>query len=312
MTNDSTRAVHAGLPPAAQGEPILPGPALAAPFHVRGDPAGAPFGYTREGNPTFALYEEALGALEGGRAVAFGSGMAALAAVLLVHLRPGDTLVAPSDGYPVLRTIADSTLRPNGVDVRLVPTEDEAILAALEGARLVMLESPANPGLDVCDIRRVADAAHEHGALVGVDNTLATPLGQDVLALGADLSVVSGTKALTGHGDILIGHVAAREEELIEGMYEWRSATGAIPGPFEAWIAHRSLATLALRLGRQCANAHAIAEALAADPRASTVRYPGLPQDPAHETAARQMRAFGPLVGFVLPGRSEAEAFLEA
>ncbi|MBA2506719.1 MAG: cystathionine gamma-lyase [Thermoleophilaceae bacterium] len=307
---DSTRSVHAGLPPAKQGEPILPGPAMAAPFHLQGDPADSPYGYTREDNPTFANYEAAVGELEGGRALAFGSGMAALTAVALVNLRPGDTLVAPADGYPVLRATAESYLRPRGIEVRLVPTDDDALLGAVEGARLVMLETPSNPRLDVCDIERIAAAAHEHGAIVAVDNTLATPLGQPVLDLGADLSVVAGTKALTGHGDLLIGHVATRDDALLAPLRAWRASTGAVPGPFETWLAHRSLATLALRLERQCANALAIAEALDADARTGVVRYPGLPGDPAHATAKRQMRAYGPLVSFALSNRATAEAFL--
>src|SRR4051812_27757051 len=151
---DGPRVVHAGLPPAADGEPLLPGPAFAAPFHQRGEVAGAPWhGYGRDGNPTWALYEAALGELEDAGAVLFPSGMAALAAVLLPLLEPGDALVAPSDGYPLIRTIGSDHLAPRGVDVRLVATREDAIRDALPGAKLVWVETPSNPSLDVLALR---------------------------------------------------------------------------------------------------------------------------------------------------------------
>ncbi len=190
----------------------------------------------------------------------------------------------------------------------MAPTAGDAQIALVGGARLVWLESPSNPGLDVCDIARVVEAAHAAGALVAVDNTLATPLGQRPLDLGADFSVASDTKALSGHGDLLIGHVATRDPELAEAVRFWRKTVGAIPGPMEAWLAHRSLATLQLRLERQAANALAVAEALRG--RVSGLRYPGLPDDPAHAVAARQMRRFGCVVSFTLPSEEAAERFL--
>lgn len=161
-------------------------------------------------------------------------------------------------------------------------------------------------------MRRLVEAAHAGGTLVAVDNTLATPLGQRPLELGADFSVASDTKGMTGHGDILLGHVTCRDSELAAGVRRWRKVVGAIPGPMEAWLAHRSLATLELRIERQCANALVLAEALAKQPEVSGLRYPGLPTDPSYPNAVRQMRRFGSVVSFVLADRGTAERFLSA
>src|SRR5439155_126178 len=155
MTSDATRVVHAGLPAPAQGEPFLPGPTFAAPFHLTGDPSSSPFGYQRDGNPTWQRYEAALGALEGAEAVLFASGMAAVSAVVLA-LGPGDVLVAPADGYPGIRALGREHLAPRGVEVRLVPTDEAEVRAALGGATLVWLETPSNPGLDVAPIASLA------------------------------------------------------------------------------------------------------------------------------------------------------------
>ncbi len=154
--------------------------------------------------------------------------------------------------------------------------------------------------------------AHAQGTLVAVDNTLATPLGQRPLELGADFSVASGTKMLTGHGDLLLGYVASRDAGLMSSVRRWRKIVGAIPGPMEAWLAHRSLATLHLRAERQTANALALAEALRDRPEVTGLRYPGLSDDPSHKIAAQQMRRFGCVVSFSLPTRAHAERFLEA
>ena len=302
---DATRAVHAGLPPAVQGEPLLPGPVLAAPFHLSGAPDTAPYGYGRDGNPTFTHLEAAIGELEGGEALTFASGMAAAAAVVLGRLRPGDVLVAPHDGYPGIRKLAAERLEPIGVQVRFTRTSTEEIVTATPGATLVWVETPSNPRLDVCDLRAVAAAAREAGALLAVDNTVATPLGQRPLELGADFSMMAATKSLAGHSDLLLGSVAVRDPAHAEGLRAWRTQAGAIPGPFEAWLAHRSLATLELRLTRQSDNALALARALAEHPAVSDVRHPS--HDPV---AAGQMARFGALVGFTLPSAEAAEAFL--
>lgn len=306
-----TRVVRAGLPAPAQGEPFLPGPVFAAPHHLRGETDSAPFAYQRYGNPTWALYEGALAEIEGGgEAILFASGMAATSAVVLGLLGPGDVLVAPSDAYPGVRALARDRLEPTGVEVRLVATDDDEFHNALAGATLVWIETPSNPCLDVIDVATLAQAARRAGARVAVDNTLATPLQQRPLDLGADLSVASGSKSLTGHSDLTMGHVCVRDPSLGARLRGWRTQTGSTPGPFEAWLAHRSLATLELRLERQCTNAAAVAAMLAGREDVHDVRYPGLPSDPSHAVAARQMRRFGPVVGFTLDDRERAERFL--
>ncbi|WP_326803231.1 cystathionine gamma-lyase [Streptomyces sp. NBC_01788] len=314
-TGDGTRAVRAGLPEPVKHEPTLPGPVFAAHFHLPGDPTG-PYTYGRDENPTWTLLERAIGELEapgqdGVETLVFASGMAAISSVLFSQLRTGDTVVLPSDGYQALPLVREQ-LQEYGIEVRTAPTGGDAQLDALDGARLLWIESPSNPGLDVCDIRRLVEAAHARGALVAVDNTLATPLGQRPLALGADFSVASGTKQLTGHGDILLGYVAGRGGEATAAVRRWRKIVGAIPGPMEAWLAHRSIATLQLRVDRQNTSALTLAEALRGRPEVTGLRYPGLPDDPSHRTAARQMRRYGCVVSFTLPTRARAERFLDA
>lgn len=196
-----------------------------------------------------------------------------------------------------------------GVAVREVPTAGP--YPSFDGVRLVLLETPANPGLDVCDIAALAEQAHRAGALVALDNTTPTPLGQQPLALGADLVVASGTKALTGHSDILLGYVAGAPA-LLAGVRTWRNRTGAIPGPFEAWLAHRSLSTLDLRLARQSENAAALAAVLAGRPEVTGLRWPGRPEDPAYPLAIRQMRRIPGVVTFTLPDAAHAGRFLTA
>ncbi|MGP3924350.1 cystathionine gamma-lyase [Streptomyces sp. 8N616] len=317
MTGDGTRVVRAGLPEPAAYEPAMPGPVFAAHYHLPGEPVG-PYTYGRDSNPTWTGLERAIGELEAPGAddvqtSVFPSGMGAVSAVLLSQARTGDAVVLPDDGYQALPLVRER-LEAYGVEVRTAPTAGDAQIKHLDGAKLLWIESPSNPGLDVCDIRRLADAAHEAGALVAVDNTLATPLGQRPLELGADFSVASGTKALTGHGDLLLGYVSCRDRELAADVRLWRRTAGAIPGPMEAWLAHRSLATLQLRVDRQAANALALAGALRGRPEVTGLRHPGLPDDPAHTVAARQMRGgrFGCVVSFTLPDRERAERFLAA
>jgi cystathionine gamma-lyase len=304
---DGTRCVHAGLPAPVPGQPFLPGPVLAAPYRL--DPVAGPQpghdGYGRTGNPTWRALEAAIGELEGGDCVVFASGMAAISAALLACAGPGARVVLPADGYFETRRWAAGIL-----DVTLAPTAGP--YPAFDGVAMVLLESPANPGLDLADVPALAAAARRAGALTAVDNTAATPLGQRPLDLGADLSVASGTKALTGHSDLLMGYVCARDAALLAKVRAWRGSTGGVPGPFETWLAHRSLATLDLRLARQAANAAAVAELLAGHPAVVSVRWPGLPGDPAHALAARQLRRLPGLVTFVLADRAAAERFLTA
>ena len=280
------------------GEPFLPGPVFAAPYHLSGDPSGTEFTYGRYENPTWQAFERAVAELEGGEVAVFGSGMGAVSTLLLALLEPGDPIVIPSDAYYNVRQLAHDLLP---YEVREVPTDTEAVVQAAPGAKLVWVETPSNPGLDVVDIGAVADACD--GTLV-VDNTLATPLGQRPLELGADFVMASATKALCGHSDILLGYVAGRD---LDAVRTARGKLGTIAGPFEVWLAHRSLATLDVRLERECANALRLAEAIGEH---VPVRYPGLPGDPAHELAAKQMDRFGPVLCFTLPDKASAETFL--
>jgi cystathionine gamma-lyase len=255
-----------------------------------------PDGYGRTGNPTWAAYEAALGELEGGEAVVLASGMAAVAAILLPLLAPGDVLVAPHDAYPGVRTIATEHLRPRGVEVRLVASSDAAFREASDGATVVWIETPSNPGLEVLDVAGLAEAAHAAGALLVVDGTLATPLRQRALDLGADVAMASASKHLTGHSDLVLGYAAARDAALVAGIRGWRALAGAIPGPFEVWLAHRSLPTLALRLERAEANAAALVDVLRDDAHVADVRWPG----------------FGSVVTFTLADQDVAQRFLDA
>jgi cystathionine gamma-lyase len=309
---DGTRAVHAGLPGPAAGEPFLPGPTFAAPYHLdpHAGPSAAPDGYGRPDNPTRRLLEAAIGSLEGADALAFSAGQAAVTAVLMTLLRPGDRVVLPADGYYPVRSFARGVLESLGVIVDVAPTAGPH--PPLDGVRLLWLETPANPGLDVCDIAELSARAHAVGARVAVDNTTATPLGQRPLDLGADLVVASGTKALTGHSDLLLGYVATRTPELLEAVRAWRNTTGSVPGAFDAWLAHRSLFTLDLRLARQSANAAAVAGLLAARSDVTGVRWPGLPTDPAYPVASTQMRRMPGVVAVDLGDQGRVGRFLEA
>ncbi|NNN32671.1 cystathionine gamma-lyase [Streptomyces sp. S3(2020)] len=312
---EGTRAVRAGLPEPVRNEPTLPGPVFAAHFHLPGE-VGGPYTYGRDENPTWTLLEQAIGELEAPgqddlQTLVFASGMAAISSVLFSQLRAGDTVVLPNDGYQVLPLVR-AQLEAYGIEVRTAPTGGDAQLEVLDGAKLLWIETPSNPGLDVCDIRRLVEAAHARGALVAVDNTLATPLGQRPLELGADFSVASGTKQLTGHGDVLLGYVTGRDGEAMAAVRRWRKIVGAIPGPMEAWLAHRSIATLQLRVDRQNATALVLAEALKGRPDVTGLRYPGLPDDPSHKVASQQMRRYGCVVSFTLASRERADRFLDA
>jgi cystathionine gamma-lyase len=277
-----------------------------------GDPSGHALTYGRFHNPTWTAWEDALRSLEGGDVVAFASGMAAVSAVFGVSLRPGDVLVLPADCYYSIRRVAAAWLESIGVQVRLVPTRGNAQADALEGARMLWIESPTNPMLDVCDIRALAEQARSRGILVAVDNTTATPYLQQPLALGATFVVASDAKAMTGHSDLILGHVGTGDADLADALRTWRTQHGAIPGPMEVWLAHRSLPTLPLRVGRQCATALELATFLAGRSNVAAVHYPGLRNHPGHEIARRQMQGFGTIVSFDLATRRRAETFLGA
>jgi len=302
--------VHGGHPEATLGAPLHPGPVLSSAFHLGApeDPTPPDF-YGRAGNPTWRALEAALGELDGGECVVFASGMAAIAAVLRLAA-PRGAIVLPSDGYYLARSLARGELVALGVQVREVPTAGPWPPGVLDGAGLVLVESPSNPGLDVADIAAAAVAAHAAGALLAVDNTTATPLGQVPLALGADLTIASDTKAPAGHGDVVLGHVTVRDSDLLTRLREARSLSGAVPGPMEAWLAHRGLGTLDLRLARQTANAAALVGLLVTNAAVTDVRWPGHPGDPAYAVASRQMRRWNGVLRFTLPSVAAVGRFL--
>lgn len=291
-----------------RGDPVAPPLISATTFHLPGL-ENAAYKYGRMAMPTWEEVEEQLAILEGASVVGFPSGMAAIAAALMCTLQAGQEVILPADGYYTTRLLADRFLAPLGVRVRLVNTRDMD-QADFGGAAVVFLETPSNPGLDCCDIALAARKAHAAGARLIVDNTTMTALLQRPLDLGADLVVAADTKAPAGHSDVLYGHVSGRDAGLMARVAEWRKLSGAVPGAFEAWLLHRGLETLEVRLARMCASALTIAERLAHHPRIKALRYPGLARDPSHALASRQMQGFGFLLTFELEGEAEAEDFL--
>lgn len=315
MTSDRSkeliaRMLHREMRDAAPGAPLQPTIAPTSAYHLPGS-TDAPHQYGRWSNPTWTTLEAAIGRLEEAEAVSFPSGMAAIAAVLFTQLRPGDHAVLPNDGYAATRALQEGHLAPYGVETTFVstPAMDDM---SFEGSRLIWLETPSNPTLDVCDIAKAATKAKAAGALLVVDNTTMTPLGQRPLDLGADIVVASDTKALSGHSDVLMGHVASRNDAIVNAVRNWRTTAGAIPGPFEAFLAHRGLETLELRLERMCETAMRLAPLLADHPAVAGVRYPGLATDPSHTVALRQMRGFGFLIGVDFGSAAAAERFIAA
>jgi cystathionine gamma-lyase len=320
--HDATKVIRSTLTPPVAGEPLHSGPVFAGPFHAPGDISQLAYSYARSHNPTWTELENAIAQMESGQlasgesysasALIFASGMAAISAVFSAVLRPGDVAVMPTNSYYTARMLMREYFADIGIVLRFAPTANDAQGELLEGARLLWIETPSNPTMDICDIAALSQRAHRAGALVAVDNSTPTPLGQRPLALGADFSVSSDTKSMTGHSDILMGHVAVRDPELHQKIDRWRTLTGGVVGPMEAWLALRSIATLPLRLGRSCANAQRIAEFLTTRPDVESVLYPGLPTHPGHALATRQMQFFGPVLSFVLRDRAAAETFFAA
>ncbi|MFB1296757.1 cystathionine gamma-lyase [Mycobacterium sp. pW049] len=296
---DSTRSVKAVSSEAIPGGPVSPSPVPASAYHLPPDEDDSLDSYGRRSNPTWRQLEFALAQLEGASAaVSFGSGMAALTAVLRVVAEPGRTLVVPADGYYQVRAYAGEFLAGRGVTV--VEARCAEMCDAAREADVVLAETPSNPGLDVVDLHRLAMICRSKGTLLVVDNTTASPLGQQPLSFGADLVVASATKALSGHSDVLAGYVAGSHPELMERVERERLLSGPILGAFEAWLVLRSLGTAGLRLERQCQNAAAVALMLRSHPAVRSVRYPGLPGDPSHSVASMQMRRFGGIVAVEL------------
>lgn len=273
----STRAVTAGRPSPQVGEPVNEPVTFTSTYH-----AGADLSYARVGNPTWDAFEEAVGALEGGDALAFPSGMAAIAAVLSV-VPHGGVIVAPQHAYNGTTSLLDDLHASGAAQVRRVDIADtDEVRAALTHepvAKLLVAESPTNPMLEVADVLSVTAAAHEVGALVMVDNTFATPLLQRPLESSADVVVHSATKYLSGHSDVLLGVTVtpggAEGQRLREHLHTHRTSRGAIPGPMEVWLALRGLRTLAVRVERSGANAAELVPRLQAHPAVQRVRYPG-------------------------------------
>jgi cystathionine gamma-synthase len=308
-----TRAIHVGQ------EPDPATGAVTTPIYQTStfvqDAVGVHKGYdyARVANPTRTALQECLASLEGAaHGHAFSSGLGA-ATTLVTPLDPGDRVVSVNDVYGGIYRLFSQVYEPKGYEFAFLSAEEVSTGLADhldERTKLVWLETPTNPALNVVDIRAAADAAHEAGALVVVDNTFATPYLQQPLALGADLVLHSTTKYLGGHSDVVGGFVATNDSALSERLAFLQKSLGAVPGPFDAWLVLRGLKTLALRMDRHCENAAAVVEFLEGHPRVERVLYPGLPSHPGHEIAARQMRQFGGMVSFLLPTEDEAVAMV--
>jgi cystathionine gamma-synthase len=264
-------------------------------------------GYGRWANPTWTAFEEALGALEGGDSLLFGSGMAATASVLAL-VPPGGVVVTSAGAfYNGTMALLAELERLGAVEVRRAPMTDvAAVTEALDGAALLWLETPSNPLLEVADLPALASAGRAAGAVVAADNTFATPIGQRPLTHGADIVVHSVTKYLSGHSDVVLGATVTRDGEIYERLHAHRTLHGSIPGPMEAMLALRGLRTLHLRVERACANAADLARRLSERPELSRVRHLSLPHDPGHALAAAQMDTFGAIVSIEVAGGPEA------
>jgi cystathionine gamma-lyase len=304
----TAEAAHLRQRELAKGDPVALPLTMASMYHLPGDPAGVRQ-YGRFDNPTWEAAEKLLGHLEDAETLAFPSGMGAISAVFFSLLKAGDRILLPSDGYYTTRVLAERFLKKLGVEHDLRPTASFGE-GGFGGYRLVFVETPSNPGLDICDIAAVASAAHAAGALVVADNTTMTPLGQRPLDLGADVVVAADTKAPNGHSDALFGHVASRDAEIMKAVAEWRKLSGAIPGPFEAWLVHRGLETLEVRFDRMCSTAEFLAPRFAAHSAVKALRYPGLNGDPSHNLARAQMERFGFMIGLTLGSEIVAERFI--
>lgn len=303
----STRAIHAGQgADPATGATVVPIYATST-FTQEAPGRHKGFEYSRSGNPTRAALETCLAALEGGeRGLAFASGLAATTAVLST-LKPGDEVAAAADLYGGTFRLLERVFKPWGLVARY--TEDprpEGFSAIVTPAtKLVWIETPTNPLLQVLDIAPLAELAHRNGALLAVDNTFASPYLQRPIELGADLVVHSTTKYLGGHSDVVGGAVIGRRD-LLEPIAFYQNAAGGVPGPFDAWLVLRGLKTLAVRMERHCTNARALADWLAGHPGVARVYYPGLADHPNHDVARRQMRDFGGMMSVRLKGGAEA------
>jgi cystathionine gamma-lyase len=303
-----TRAIHAGQEPdPATGSVIVP--IYQTSTYVQ-EEVGRHKGYdySRVANPTRTALQTALASLENAQhGIAFSSGLGATS-TLMHLLSPGDRAVLIADVYGGVYRMTSQVYEPKGYVFEYVRAEDFGRLSDFldERTRMVWIETPSNPMLNVVDIRAAADAAHAAGAILVVDNTFATPYLQQPLDLGADVVVHSTTKYLGGHSDVVGGFVATNDPTIAERLYFLQKSLGAIPGPFDCWLVLRGIRTLAVRMRQHCENARRIAAFLDEHPAVERVLYPGLPSHPGHEIAARQMRDFGGMISFL--ARTEEEA----
>ncbi|MFJ9953569.1 cystathionine gamma-synthase [Kitasatospora sp. NPDC091207] len=265
--------------------------------------------YSRSANPTRTALEECLAALEGGaRGLAFASGLAAEDTLLRTILKPGDHIVIPNDAYGGTFRLFAKVLTRWGVEFSVANTQDLSTVreALRPNTRAVWVETPSNPLLGITDLTALAEIAHGAGALLVVDNTFASPYLQQPIALGADAVVHSTTKYMGGHSDVVGGALVLAEAGLGEEVAYHQNAMGAVSGPFDAWLVLRGIKTLGVRMDRHSSNAEKVAELLAGHPKVSQVLYPGLPEHPGHDIAAKQMKAFGGMVSFRVNGGEEA------
>ncbi len=311
MRGFSTRAIHVGEDPRStlHGDVVAP-IHLSTTFAKRSvDEVEEGYVYSRTGNPTRDALEEKLAALENARyALAFSSGLAAEATVLLALLRRGDHVVAFDDLYGGTRRLFDRVMERFGVRFTYVDARDPGNVekAMRRETRMVWLETPTNPLLKLADIEAVAEAAHRHGAILVVDNTFATPYFQNPLDLGADVVVHSVTKYIAGHSDVVGGAVMVNDDEIHEKLRFHQNAVGAVLSPFDSWLVMRGVKTLAVRMERHQQNAMAIARFLEEHPLVERVYYPGLPSHPQHGLARRQMRGYGGMLSFEVRGGLQA------
>lgn len=306
-----TRAIHAGQRPDPRTGAVVV-PIYATSTFIQDGVGGVREGgheYSRTTNPTRSALEEALAALEGGRhGLAFASGMAAADVALRTLTRPGDHIILGSDAYGGTFRLMDKVLALWGIEYTSVDLSDvEAARAAVRpNTKVIWTESPTNPLLGIADIAALAGVAKLAGARLVVDNTFATPYLQSPLGLGADVVLHSTTKYLGGHSDVVGGALITSDDELHEGFAFLRNAVGAVPSPFDSWLVLRGAKTLALRMEKHSDNAERIVEALLGHPKVIKVYYPGLPDHPGHEIAAKQMRRFGGMVSISVAGGEQA------
>ena len=302
-----TRAIHAGYEPDAATGAVIP-PIYATSTYKQDGVGGLRGGYeySRSANPTRTALEGNIAALEEGeRGFAFASGLAAEDTLVRALCRPGDHVVIPDDAYGGTFRLFDKVEQVWGLDHSPAPVHDaEKVAAAIRPGRtrLVWVETPTNPLLNIGDIAALATVAHDAGALLVVDNTFASPYLQQPLALGADVVVHSTTKYCGGHSDVVGGALVVKDLDLAEKVAFHQNAMGAVAGPFDSWLTLRGLKTLAVRMDRHCDNAERVVDFLTSHPKVGDVIYPGLETHPGHEVAQRQMRRFGGMVSFRVTG----------